>query len=334
MKIVVTGARGFVGTALVTAAARSGHAGVATGRTAPVGLPPTWRGVGRDELLGRSVDGHRADAVIHLEVHQHAGTTTVDELEELDRVNVAGTVAWLDWATRQRIDRFVLASSVLAVTRSAGATDELALPETVSPYGASKARAEIAVRRWASESPSRRAVILRLAPVYGPDRRSNLIHFVTRVAAGRIALIGTGAARKSIVSRDNAAAALLHAATSAPPGVTVFNVADREAHSVRELAVAVARLTGAPPPRSVPLALARMAAPLADACGAMLGRDLPLSSARLRAATAPGYFPCDRLLASGFVHPQSTEAGLEAMIRGLGIASRSGGTREPGDVGE
>lgn len=327
MRLVVTGASGFVGQALVVAAARAGHTGIATGRRPPGSLPSGWEGWCRDDVLASPPPGAPPDAVIHLEVRQTQGGPVAAELAELHRVNVEGTAAWLAWAGRHGIGRFVLASSVLAVARSTGPITEDAPPETSAPYGASKARAEVDVRDWAGAAPDRRAVILRPAPVYGPDRRSNLVNFVTRVARGHTSLIGTGAARKSIVSRDNLVAAFLHVARHAKRGWTIYNVADREGHSIAELATIVAELTGAPRPRSVPWWLARLAAPVADAIGRAAGRDLPLSSDRLRAATTPGFFPCDQLSRSGFLHPQSTSDGLVTMLNALGLLSRPVSTR-------
>jgi len=323
MRLIVTGATGFVGEALVTAAATAGHTGLATGRRAPERLPVGWEGWCRDGILASDARCH-ADAVIHLEAHRPGnGTGAADELV---RTNVGGTRAWLEWAARQGIGTFVQASSVLAVSRTPGPIDETAAPQSVEPYGASKARAEVEVRRWAEEAPSRRAVILRPAPVYGPHPRSNLVSFVRRVAAGKTSMIGRGAARKSILARDNFVAAALHVAARASPGCAIYNVADREALSIAELAAIVAGLTGAPPPRSAPAWAATLAAPLADLVAALSSRDLPLSSARLRAATNPGFFPCDRLVATGFEHPLSTQDGLALLVDTLelGIECRPG----------
>jgi UDP-glucose 4-epimerase len=335
MRLVVTGASGFVGRALVVAAARAGHTGVATGRTPPGLLPPGWEAESRAACLASAPTGVPPDTLIHLEVRQASARPGPDELADLERVNVKGTAAWLAWAGRAGITRFVFVSSVLAVTRSPGPITETAVPEATAPYGASKARAEAAVRAWVGAEPGRSAAILRPAPVYGPDRRSNLVNFVSRVARGRPSLIGDGAARKSIVSQDNLVAAILHEAAHARSGCVAYNVSDREGHTIAELATIVAELTGAPRPRSVPVWLARFAAPLADAVGRLSGRDLPLSSARVRAATAPGFFPCDRLLETGFVHPQSTREGLAAMLAGLGLTpppaeGRGGSPRSDG----
>ena len=148
MRLIVTGATGFVGEALVATAATAGHTGLATGRRAPERLPVGWEGWCRDEVLASDTQ-RRADAVIHLEAHRPgSGPGAADELV---RTNVGGTRAWLEWAARQGIGTFVQASSVLAVSRTPGPIDETAAPQTVEPYGVSKARAEVEVRRWADE---------------------------------------------------------------------------------------------------------------------------------------------------------------------------------------
>lgn len=318
MRLVITGASGFVGRCLLATAARCGHTGMAIGRSPPENVPGGWIARSRADLLGSTPASPPADAIVHLEVRQSAGPRG-DDTNDLYRVNVQGTEAWLGWAARSGIERFVFVSSVMAVKRSAGPITEAAAPETCEPYGASKARAEAAVRAWADSGPGRSAVILRPAPVYGPDGGSNLVNFARRVARGQPSLIGNGAARKSIVSRDNLVAAILHVASPTRLGCAVYNVADKEGHTIAELAALVADLTGAPSPRSVPLWVARVAAPVADAVGWLTGLDPPLSSPRVKAATKPGYFPCDRLLETGFVHPQSTRTGLSIMLEGLGL---------------
>jgi len=323
MRLVITGASGFVGRALVAAAARSGHTGFVTGRTPPVDVPTGWVSRSRDDVLGSEPQSPPADAIVHLEVRQSASQPGSVDPTELQRVNVEGTSAWLAWAGRAGIDRFVFVSSVMAVVRSGGPITETAALQTIEPYGVSKARAEAAVRAWAESDSRRRAVILRPAPVYGPEGSATLVNFAHRVARGQPSLIGDGSARKSIVSRDNLVAAILHVAARPQPGCSVYNVADREGHTVAELADLVAELTGASRPRSIPLWLARLAARVADGVGWIVRGASPTSSARVVAATNPGYFPCDLLMATGFVHPQSTREGLSVMLDGLGLRNQT-----------
>ena len=135
-----------------------------------------------------------------------------------------------------------------------------------------------------------------------------------QIRAGRPCLVGAGTTRKSIVSRANLAAALEFAALGAQPGVEVFNVSDRETPSLAELAGMIATLARTPAPRRVPTLAARLLAPLGDLVSLVTGRDFPLTTARLRAMEETSVFPCDKLVAAGFRHPQTTQEGLAEML--------------------
>ena len=315
MNLLVTGARGFVGRGLLATLAAHGHTGTATGRSAPTELPPGWQGLVRDAVLaGPSPILTAPAAIVHLEVRQHVPRPTPADLAEFEAVNVGGTRDWLAWAVREGVPRFVLLSSIKAVVAGNGPTSEDAPAERASPYGRSKAEAEAAVREWAAADPSRTAVILRSAPVYGPGNEANLAAFVRRILAGKPCLIGRGDTRKSIVSRGNLSAAIGFAVEHAGPGCHVFNVSDAETLALADLASLIADLAHAPPPRRIPAWLAAIAAPLGDVVERITGRDVPLTTARLRALEETTIFPCDRLLAAGFRHPQTTREGLTEMI--------------------
>ena len=61
-------------------------------------------------------------------------------------------------------------------------------------------------------------------------------------------------------------------------------------------------------------------APLGDTIEALTSRDFPLTSARLRAIRETMIFPCDKLLAAGFQHPQTTREGLAELVFWTGTA--------------
>ena len=314
MRFLVTGASGFVGRGLLERLSASGHAGVATGREPPPGLPFGWRAVRRHEVLSGDHDATDVEGIVHLEVRQHVPRPTPADCDDFETVNVQGTREWLDWAARHGVRRFVFASSVKAVGPAAGPHFENDTRAADTPYGRSKARAEREVRAWAAGGPTRTAVILRAAPVYGPGNQANLAAFVRQILAGRPCLVGRGEQRKSIVSRSNLAAAIEFAATRGTPGCEVFNVSDPETPTLAELAAMIADLAGVAKPRRIPELFARCVAPLGDLVGILTGRDFPLTSARLRSIGETSIFPCDRLVAEGFRHPQSTREGLAEMV--------------------
>jgi nucleoside-diphosphate-sugar epimerase len=242
------------------------------------------------------------EAIVHLEVKQHVPRPTAADAREFAEVNVAGTRAWLDWAGRRGVSRFLLVSSIKAVAAGSQANLEDAPPETSSAYGCSKAEAE------------RSAVILRPAPVYGPGNEANLAAFVRQILAGKPCLIGRGETRKSIVSLENLCGAIAFAIERGRPGCEVFNVSDRETPSLAELAAMISETAGAGPPKRIPAWVAAAAAPIGDAIESLTGRDFPLTTARLRAIRETTIFPCDKLVAAGFVHPQTTRAGIAEMV--------------------
>jgi UDP-glucose 4-epimerase len=317
MKLLVTGSRGFVGRGLLPFLAARGCDGIATGRQPPAGLPEGWHGATRTAVLGGAADVGPLDAVVHLEVKQHVPRPTAADEAEFERVNVGGTREWLDWAARRGVGRFVFVSTIKAVAAADAPQTEAAPLTPDTPYGRSKAAAEQLVREWAASDPARQAVILRPAPVYGPGNEANLAAFVRQIVSGKPCLIGRGETRKSVVSRTNLAAAIAFAAARPGSGCEVYNVADRETFTLAALARLIAELAGARPPRSIPALLAAAAAPVGDLIENVTGREFPLTTARLRAIRETSVFPCDKLVAAGFAHPQTTREGLAEMLAWL-----------------
>lgn len=313
MRLVVTGASGFVGRGLLPALAASGHVGIATGRKPPTGLPDGWIGRPRCEVLCDTKLTDQIDAIIHLEVKQHVSRPHAQDLAAFERVNVAGTQTWAEWATSHAVNRFILVSTIKAAGGGPGVHregDPIA-PDTA--YGRSKAGGEDVVRAWANVAGTT-ASILRSAPVYGPGNEANLATFVQQIKRGRPCYIADGATRKSLVARRNLVAAIQFALDRINPGCEVFNVADAETITVRELALLIAELGRFPKPRGVSAVAARALAIIGDLVEGLTGQGFPLTSARLWALREETVFPCDKLVAAGYRHPQTLREGIAEML--------------------
>lgn len=313
MRVVVTGASGFIGRRLVTEFANAGHTGLAVSRQAGLLVPPGWSSVRRSALL-EADEQVGVDALVHLEVKQHVINPTKKDLLECETTNVGGAKAWLDWATRNEVPRFVYFSSIKAVvTAPVGTTLESASGPHSSPYGSSKWRAEEAVRQWASEGGlTRGALILRPAVVYGPGNGANVAAMVDAIRKGRFFLIGRNDNIKSLISVGNVVAATRHLLERVALGsADVYNLCDREKFTVRELDCRIRSLIGKTGnSRSLPLPVARGLALMGDLYFRLTKKTFPINSTRLEALIEPTEFSCAKLQATGFQQPEAALTGL------------------------
>jgi UDP-glucose 4-epimerase len=280
MRVVVTGAFGFIGTAVGRRLTLADHEVVAvTSRPpdeAPAPLFPCQvvRADLRDGASVRAVLADaRPDAVCHL-----AGLGKVRESfehpEEYHAVNATGTKTLLDALAAiapAQGTRFVLASSVAVygVPERQPVTEDAPLLPT-SPYGESKVAAEQAVAK-AAAGGAIGAVTLRIFNAAGavagvPDTNlSRVIPKTLAVAAGQAARVevnGDGSAVRDFVHVDDVASAFLLALEHGcrPGQAATYNVGATAA-SVAEILAVAGEVTGRPipvvtnPPRNEPRAL-------------------------------------------------------------------------------
>jgi UDP-glucose 4-epimerase len=280
MRVVVTGAFGFIGTAVGRRLAQAGHDVVAvTSRPldeAPTPLFPCQvvRADLRDEVSVRAaIADARPGAVCHL-----AGLGKVRESiehpEEYHAVNATGTKTLLDTLAviaPAQGTRFVFASSVAvygAPERQPVTEDAPLLP--TSPYGESKVAAEQAIET-AAAGGAMGAVTLRIFNAAGAvagvadTDLSRVIPKALAVAAGqaaRVEMNGDGSAVRDFVHVDDVAAAFLLAlADGCRPGKAATYNVGATAASVAEILAVAGELTGRPipvvrnPPRNEPQVL-------------------------------------------------------------------------------
>lgn len=178
--MLVTGATGFVGRAVVSAFA---------GRPLTLATRGPWPGdapagcrivevgsIGPDTRWDEALDG--VDAVLHLAAHVHvAPERAVREASVFDTVNRLASLRLFEQAAEAGVSTFVFLSSI-TVLGSASAEgrpfDDASPPNPETPYGASKLAAEEALRDAAASRPGTRLVILRPPLICGPGVKGNL----------------------------------------------------------------------------------------------------------------------------------------------------------------
>ena len=267
--VVVTGAGGFIGRALVErlrAAGRDVRPVVREDRgdvEGAVALGPLEGAPG--EALARALAG--AAAAVHLAARAHRRDAGDAGAEDAYRAaNVDATARLARAAVAARVGRFVLASSVKVNGEATRPGRPFRPEDPAAPrdaYGRSKRDAEAALVdacRGSSTAP----IVLRLPLVIGPGARGNVGRLVEAIAAGRTLPLGAIDNRRSVLGLANLCDAIVAALDAPTPPAGVHFVADAEPVSTPGLVRALAGALGRPVPLAfVPVALLKLGARLA-----------------------------------------------------------------------
>jgi len=252
LKMLVTGATGFIGSLLIDRLLERGDEVTAFARrTADVsslelkGVRVVTGDVRNEREVESAVSG--CGIVYHLARAKGHGARP---LSEVKAVNVDGTRNVARAATRAGADRIVYASSAAVYgsrpKRIPVLEDDPLNPD--SPYARSKAEAEATLREHARVP----FVIARITAVLGPNCRSWLPIFRS-VAAGRLRLVGSGTNRHHPADVSDIVDGLILCGTAGAAG-KAYNLAGPESVTVAELrrAIAMELHSGVTSSRSVP----------------------------------------------------------------------------------
>jgi len=258
VRILVTGASGFIGGVLCAALNERAHEVSALVRR-PGAEPPGTRAVHgelRDEAsLTAALAQARPECVVHLaaEIASQRSERKVMEVNVTGTEHLLSACRALD-GRAEGAPRIVFSSSVVTGdAHGALLNEDDPLPVT-TPYGRSKQEGERLV--LGSGMP---AVVVRPSHVYGPGGwyAHDLIPRLRQ--PGRLAVIGRGANMWDVVHVDDVAGALVLAVESATAG-SIYHVVDDEPISFYDFMSLTADELGVGPPRRIPAAVARLIA--------------------------------------------------------------------------
>jgi len=276
VRVLVTGATGFVGKAIVDRLLAEGcDVLVATRRS---GSDPAVKGtmtchfdLERPDLLElKALDG--VDVIVHAAARVHVMQPTDDEEERAQRCNVEATRALAQAAVAAGVRRFVFVSSIKVY--GGRATDvPLSLADPPAPtdaYGRSKLQAENLLRELEA-ARGLEVTIIRPPLVYGPGVRANFLRLMSLVERGVPLPLGLVDNRRSLIAVQNLADLVVTAMKHPAAAGRTWLASDGDDLStpdlVRRMGIALARGVRLWP---VPV-------PLLKWGGRVLGREAELS---------------------------------------------------------
>lgn len=245
MNILLTGATGFVGGALLR------HLKATTEHQVTVSLrqPDAAVSALADHTIlwnlteDKPLNLEGIDCVIHAAARVHQlRETAVDPLAEFRAVNTAGTLRLAQAAIAAGVKRFVYVSTIHVNGHERDQPYTVNdLPQPTDPYGISKCEAEQGLQALGEQME---VVIVRPPLVYGPDAPGNFGRLVRAVERGMPLPFGNIRNRRSLIALDNLVDFLCCVAEHPRAAGETFLVSDNQDFSTPELVAAIAEGIG------------------------------------------------------------------------------------------
>ncbi|EJN33170.1 UDP-glucose 4-epimerase family protein [Pseudomonas sp. GM80] len=255
-RVLVTGATGFVGEALVFRLLRDKvftPVAAVRGETRLAGLCPVVAfGLDENSPLPPLED---VDVVVHCAARVHVmNEVAADPLAAFRQVNVEGTARLARHAAKSGVKRFIFISSIKVngeVTLPGAPFSADDAPAPVDPYGISKREAEDALRQI-SQDTGMEVVIIRPPLIYGPGVKANFLNMMRWLERGIPLPFGAINNRRSLVAIGNLIDLITVCIKHPAAGGHVFLVSDAQDLSTTQL---LRRMAGAlnVKPRLLPL---------------------------------------------------------------------------------
>ncbi len=245
MRVLVTGANGFVGRSTVNALALRGHHAIRAVRQ----VQPNAMIVGNVDANTDWTEALRGcDAVIHLaaRVHQMRDGST-NPLNEFRRINTSGTLRLAEQAKAAGVRRFIFLSSVkVNGEESPKPYRSSDTPNPQDHYARSKQEAEEGLRHL-STGADMDLVVIRPPLVYGPGVRANFQSMMRLLHRGiPLPLARVTDNRRSLVALDNLVDLLITCLDHPAAANQTFLVSDGEDLSTADLLRRLGQAMGHP----------------------------------------------------------------------------------------
>lgn len=232
--ILVTGAAGFLGSAILSRIINDGLSVIATDRNVNMRVPGinlTYTDILDTLSLLKVFD--EVDCVCHV-----AGLAHIFDKSEVSKapfhdVNVVGTKNVAEAAAKAGVQHFLFISSVSVYGGDSQGKSEDSECHPESPYAESKWKAEQLLIGLCKEA-GMNLTILRLATLYGEEDPGNVARLVRSIDQGRFVWVGKGTNLKSLLYREDAARACVEVIKKPQTGINIYNVSG-PAHTMKDI---------------------------------------------------------------------------------------------------
>ena len=257
MKVLVTGGAGFIGSHIVRKLLQAGHSAVVVDDFNDFYDPAIKRANVQDfatevEVVEASIEDAEGmmsvvtqgkfDTIIHIAAR--AGVRpSLENPRAYIATNITGTYNLLEAARAGGVGHFLFASSssVYGLARTVPFSEDLPLPQTLSPYAATKLAGEHLCGNF-SHLYGLRVACLRFFTVYGPGQRPDLaIHkFTDRIFHGKpIQQFGDGTTRRDYTYVDDIVQGVMGALKYRRTPFEIFNLGENQTTTLTDLIEAI-----------------------------------------------------------------------------------------------
>lgn len=175
-------------------------------------------------LDGLKVQG---DVLVHLAANTGVGPSVLNPTFDM-MSNVAGTLNMLEFARKNKIQKFIFASSGAPAGNVAPPITEKIVPRPVSPYGASKLAGEGYCSAY-YHSFGLETIALRFSNVYGPHsthKNSAVARFIKQALKGQaVEIFGDGSQTRDFIHVSDLIRAIICATDTESVGGEVYQIA-------------------------------------------------------------------------------------------------------------
>lgn len=235
MKVLITGATGFVGQSLIQNLNKS-YDVIALIRAQSRLLPSTVQQLVANNIFEADIPND-VEIIIHLAGRAHIlNDQTIDPLVEFRKVNVEGTLQLARQALDKKVKRFIFMSSIGvngAVTLQQPFTEDAA-PQPHADYAVSKLEAEQALKKLFAGSDTE-LVIIRPPLVYAAHAPGNFARLLKLVATNLPLPFARTQNKRSFVALENLVDFIQTCIEHPNAANQTFLVADQSRISTREL---------------------------------------------------------------------------------------------------